>query len=95
MVYALIIYLYSDNHLENVLDLIEFQVVQRMVLPILNHFIVQGLLIGTNVQSPFGTFLCIPLVLDMFLSILASYPFLILSLMDLFSRCQVFHKKTL
>ena len=43
----------------------------------------------------FWTFPCVPLLLGMFMSILTSNPILTQSLMDMISKCQVFHRTTL
>ena len=61
----------------------------------MNHYLLKVLLVGLNVQPPFWKFPHVPSVLDMVESILASNPLLILSLMDLFYRYQVFHWTTL
>ena len=66
-----------------------------MGLPIMNHLIPQGLLAELDVQPLFKTFIRVHLVLDMVASRLASHPLLTPSLLDLFSRCQVFRQTTL
>ena len=65
-----------------------------MGLPILNHLLPQGILVELNAQPTFKIFPCVPLVLGMVASRLALYPILTRSLMDMFYRCQVFHKTT-
>ena len=65
-----------------------------MGLPILNHLLPQGLLEGIDVLPIFLN-LCASLVLDMVASRLASHPILTQIILDLFSRLQVFHQKTL
>ena len=66
-----------------------------MVLPILIHYLTQGLLVGINVQPTFGKFPCVPSLQDMGVSIFALCPIPTRSPLDLFSRYQVFHKTTL
>ena len=48
-----------------------------------------------KLSTSFWTFSCVPSVLDTVASILASHPFLILSLLGTFSRYQVSHQTTL
>ena len=66
-----------------------------MGLPYLNHFIPQGLLVGLNIQPPFLKFPPLPLVMDMVANISTLHTLLIWGLLDLFTRYQVFHQKTL
>ena len=66
-----------------------------MGLLILNHLLPRGLLVELDVQPLFLTFICVPLVLDMVASILDLHTLFTRSLLDLFSRCQVFHRTTL
>ena len=66
-----------------------------MGIPVLNHLLFQGLLVGLNFQHPFLTFPSVHLVLDMVAIIFALYPILIRSLLDLFARYQMFHRTTL
>ena len=69
-------------------------VVRRIGLPVLNHSLFQWLLVGLNVQPPFWTFIHVYLVMDMVASILYLHSLLIRSLLDMFSRCQLFYRTT-
>ena len=57
-----------------------------MGLPILDHLLPQGILIGQNVQPHFQTFPRVPLELGMVVRILASHPLLSQISLDLFLK---------
>ena len=66
-----------------------------MDLPVMNHFLPQGLLIDINFQPPFWIFPCVPWVMVMVAKKISLRPLLTQSLLDLFSGFQVFHRTTL
>ena len=61
----------------------------------MNNLLRQGRIVELNVQPFFLSFSHLPLVQGMVRKILVSRPLLIQSIMDLFSRFQVFHQTTL
>ena len=66
-----------------------------MGIPILNHLLPRGLLIGLNVQPHSGTFLHVTLLLGMVARVLSSHPLLTKTLLDMVSWFQLFHQTTL
>ena len=66
-----------------------------MGIPILNHSLPQGVLVGLKIQPPFWTLLCVPSLLDMVLIILALRTLVNLSLLYISSIYQVIHGTTL